>query len=563
MTWKALILAAGLGTRLAPYTNITPKPMFTLAGKPLLYHWIKRLENAGCSEVFINTHHLHTQIEAYIADNHWDLPVSTIFEPELLGTGGAVRNLASRWQNGDLVVINSDVVCPCDLNALLEWHRTNRHDVSLLLTDCPAFNMVATTPDGSVSAFDAKDDPAARTFTGLQVITPAVLDYIPVTGFCHSIDAYIAMLKAGLKVKGLTGAESWQDLGDIKRYREAALTAAARKTFGKVFNDNAPFEIDELKGDGSDRLWRRLRTPRHSMVVADHGLTTPYGAGKNTEIKAFINIGRHLNAKGLPVAQIYFHDAFAGLVFTEDLGDTNLQTYVLNQPNRENVIKIYRQIIRDLVDFSQQGLQGFAPEWPWQTPSYDRGLILTNECAYFINRFVEEYLGIETAELGLKDEFEHLADQIMELGLQGLMHRDLQSRNILLKDEKPYYIDYQGARLGPLQYDLASLLYDPYVMLDEDTRNLLLNYCCSHVTISASSSQMKKGFYYCALSRSMQALGAYAFLSRVKGKPWFKAYMHPALENLHSLLNGTHFQGQFTSLCALVTLCRQKLQQIT
>lgn len=563
MTWKALILAAGQGTRLAPYTDITPKPMFTLAGKPLLYHWIKRLVKAGCHEVFINVHHLHGQIEAYIADNRWSVPVATVFERELLGTGGAVRNIAPRWQTGDLMVINSDVVCPYDLSALLEWHRANRHDVSLLLTDCPTFNMVATTPEGGVSAFDAKDDPAARTFTGLQVLTPAVLDYLPATGFYHSIDAYKAMLQAGLKVQGLMGAAPWQDLGDIKRYREAALAAGARKTFGKVFDDNAPFEVYELKGDGSERIWRRLRTPRHSMVVADHGLTPPADAGKNTEVEAFINIGRHLNAKGLPVAQIYFHDAFAGLVFTEDLGDTNLQAYVLNRRGREDVIKIYRRIIDDLVVFSQEGLKGFAPEWPWQTPSYDRELILHNECAYFSKRFVAEYLGIDPVEFALQAEFEHLAGQITALGRWGLMHRDLQSRNILLKDGKPYYIDYQGARRGPLQYDLASLLYDPYVMLDESTRNLLLNYCCSHVKFSEDSSQIREGFYYCALSRSMQALGAYAFLSRVKGKPWFQAYMQPALENLHTLLNGTHFQGQFMSLRALVTLCRQKLQQIT
>lgn len=135
MTWKALILAAGLGTRLAPYTDITPKPMFTLAGKPLLYHWIKRLEKAGCAEVFINTHHLHTQIEDYIAGNQWAIPVSTVYEPVLLGTAGAVRNIAARWQANDLMVINSDVVCDFDLNELLQWHRANRNDASLLLVD--------------------------------------------------------------------------------------------------------------------------------------------------------------------------------------------------------------------------------------------------------------------------------------------------------------------------------------------------------------------------------------------------------------------------------------------
>lgn len=559
MTWKALILAAGLGTRLAPYTDITPKPMFTLAGKPLLYHWIKRLEKAGCTEIFINTHHLYTQIENYVADNQWAVPVSTVYEPVLLGTAGAVRNIASRWQACDLMVINSDVVCDFDLNELLQWHHTNRNDASLLLTDNPAFNMVSTAPDGGISAFDAKNDPAARTFTGLQVVSPIALDYIPTEGFYHSIDTYKAMLGDGLKVKGLVAGGRWQDLGDAVRYREAALMAAARKTFGKVFDDSDPIEVHELRGDGSDRIWRRLRTPRNTMVVADHGLAPPENTGKTTEAEAFINIGRHLYAKGLPIAKMHFHDAFAGLVFTEDLGDTNLQAYVLQHCNKQETIRLYMQIIDDLVAFNREGIKGFAQEWPWQTKSYDRDLILNNECAYFTRRFAEEFLGINIGEFALDPEFAYLADQITELGVWGLMHRDLQSRNILVKDERPYYIDYQGARLGPLQYDLASLLYDPYVMLDEATRNLLLHYCCNHDELLGWQDQIEKGFYYCALSRTMQALGAYAFLTRIKGKPWFKAYMRPALENLNDLLADAHFKGQFTSLRALAAECRQKL----
>lgn len=560
MTWKALILAAGLGTRLAPYTNITPKPMFTLAGKPLLYHWIKRLVKAGCDEIFINTHHLHTQIETYIAANKWPVPVSTVYEPALLGTAGAVRNIAARWLPNDLMVINSDVVCECNLNELLQWHRANGNDVSLLLTHNSAFNMVSTTMDGSITAFDAKSDPAARTFTGLQVITKAVLDYIPKTGFYNSIDTYKSMIKNGLQVKALAYDACWQDIGHVKCYRETALMVAARKTFGKIFDDSGPITVHELKGDGSDRIWRRLSTPRHSVVVADHGLTLPEDAAKTTETQAFINIGQHLNAKGLPVARIYFHDAFAGLVFTEDLGNINLQAYVLNQCGQQAVIKIYMQIINDLIAFSREGIKGFAQEWPWQTKSYDRELILNNECAYFIKYFAEDCLGIDTREFKLEPEFGHLADKIMELSVQGLMHRDLQSRNILIKDGRPYFIDYQGARPGPVQYDLASLLYDPYVMLDETTRNLLLNYCCNHNKLWSWRDQVQKGFYYCALSRTMQALGAYAFLSRVKGKSWFKTYMHPALENLNGLLNNALFKDQFASLRALGALCQQKLQ---
>lgn len=563
MTWKALILAAGLGTRLAPYTDVTPKPMFTLAGKPLLYYWIRRLAKAGCGEIFINTHHLHTQIEAYIATNTWDVLVHTFYEPVLLGTAGAVQNIADHWRETDLMVVNSDIICDCDLTELLQWHRRSQNEVSLLLTDCPQFNMVTTDATDAITGFNAPANPAARTFTGVQVVTAAVLDYIPATGFYHSIDAYKAMLQDDRTMKGLTLAGRWQDLGDARRYREAALTAGARKTFGKIFNDNDDFVTEMLKGDGSDRIWRRLRTPENSMIVADHGLTPPEDFGKINETEAFINIGRHLNAKNLAAAPIYFHDAFAGLVFTEDLGDLNLQAYVLKHCNKQQVIQIYMQIIDNLILFNREGIKGFAREWAWQTASYDRDLIINNECGYFRRRFVEEYLGIGTVALDLQAEFEYLAEKITQHSLWGLMHRDMQSRNIMIKDGKPYYIDYQGARLGPLQYDLASLLYDPYVMLDESTRNLLLNYCYDHEELLGWQDKLEKGFYYCALSRSMQALGAYAFLSRIKGKPWFKTYMTPALQNLYNLLNDAHFRNKFCVLRQVVDQCLIKLPQLT
>ena len=99
---KAMILAAGYGTRLRPYTDHTPKPLFSIAGRPLLDIIIDQLQKAGCKAVIINTHHLQHKIEAFLAAQNYSLEVYTRFEPQILGTAGAIKNVADFWDNQPL-----------------------------------------------------------------------------------------------------------------------------------------------------------------------------------------------------------------------------------------------------------------------------------------------------------------------------------------------------------------------------------------------------------------------------------------------------------------------------
>ena len=111
---KALILAAGYGTRLRPYTEHTPKPLFTVAGRPLLDIIITNLHKAGCEAVIINTHHLHQEIEAFVTARSYGLPVTTRYEPQILGTGGAIKNVIDFWDHQPFMVINADIVADID-----------------------------------------------------------------------------------------------------------------------------------------------------------------------------------------------------------------------------------------------------------------------------------------------------------------------------------------------------------------------------------------------------------------------------------------------------------------
>ena len=98
---KALILSAGFGTRLRPYSNQTPKPMFTLAGRPLLDWHIRSLEALQCNAVAVNTHHLHEAIEDFVRSQNYSIPVHVCHEPDLLGTGGAIKNLSDFWDEAN------------------------------------------------------------------------------------------------------------------------------------------------------------------------------------------------------------------------------------------------------------------------------------------------------------------------------------------------------------------------------------------------------------------------------------------------------------------------------
>ena len=146
-------------------------------------------------------------------------------------------------------------------------------------------------------------------------------------------------------------------------------------------------------------------------------------------------------------------------------------------------------------------------------------------------------------------EFDILADNAVQFGIKGFMHRDFQSRNIMIHEGQFYFIDFQGGRIGPIQYDLASLLADPYVALPSSLQNRLLQDCadlCEHQS-GVSKDNFIKGYRYCAVTRNLQILGAFGFLTRVKKKQYFAQYIPKALETLK--LNLGYFpDGMFPEL---------------
>jgi len=561
---KALILAAGFGTRLLPFTKNTPKALFPVAGRPLLDIIILSLQNAGCKAVIINTHHLYKKMDSYLARQKYAIPVITRYEPEILGTGGAIKNVADFWDDSPFMVINSDIVADIDLKKVHDFHLNHNHPVTLVLHDDPQFNTVTVNKDGFITDFHDSpplpshlasgsnilrpEETGKLTFTGIQVLDPQVLELIPVNIFSNSIDIYRELISENKKVCAFISKQyQWKDIGTPKRYNEAVFEHMAPEAFKHAFPNWPDKKIfrAKLKGDGSDRNWYRLTSGSRSLVMADHNIRKNQST---SQADSFVAIGRHLHDKDIQVPEICLYDTFSGLVFMEDLGDVNLQTVVLNTENQDEIISYYKSVITLLGKLSVTGAKGFDPTWTYQTSHYDQDLILEKECRYFVDAFLREYIGMNIYFQDLEDEFSSLADKALEFSFNGFMHRDMQSRNIMVKNNRFYFIDFQGGRLGPIQYDLASLLIDPYVELPRSVQNQLLHFSVETLSslLSVDPNNFLTCYKYCAITRNLQILGAFAYLNRIKGKRYFEKYIPDAIKTLKhnlSVLGNTEFPG--------------------
>ena len=234
----------------------------------------------------------------------------------------------------------------------------------------------------------------------------------------------------------------------------------------KIFFKKAcPAETDvlfePLAGDGSLRAFWRVRgkISSETFVVMSN---PPSDKDRLRENRAYLMIGKHLRRKGALLPEIYDWDLDTGFFVMEDLGNRSLQDVAALETDP---VPVYDRVVEKLIRFQIDGVQHFDPEWCCQTQRYDRTVMRRYESDYFRKAFLEGYLGICKPLAELEKAFDFLAEKAGAADAQFLMHRDFQSRNIMVPDEKIGFIDWQGSRLGPLAYDLASLLIDPYTDL--------------------------------------------------------------------------------------------------
>jgi len=300
-----------------------------------------------------------------------------------------------------------------------------------------------------------------------------------------------------------------------------------------TYVDNKEFSWEILPADGSKRIFYRLSNTQGSFIVMAN---PPLKKNAEKENISYLKIGKHLFSKGIPVACIYRYDLDHGWFIIEDLGTISLQEIACNSNNR---IDIYKRVIELLIQIQLDGKKDFTPEWCYHTKRYDRFIMERFESDYFLTYFLKKLHGLKQNFSELKSSFKRLSYNASLADSNFFLHRDFQSRNLIIKGDKVGVIDWQGGRLGPLQYDLASLLIDPYVGLKKEEIIFLYDYYLKILEkrLPGTSSSFSVYYPYIAIQRNLQILGAFSYLSKVQGKNRFLVYISPALQSLDGLLD--------------------------
>ncbi len=304
--------------------------------------------------------------------------------------------------------------------------------------------------------------------------------------------------------------------------------------------------FEALPVDGSDRRFWRVRRGDESLVVIEHPGGRRAEPGLSSENDAYEFIARHLAARGLAVPRVLAHDRGAGRLLVTDLGERQLMAAARQKADDpEALFETYLQVIQVLVDLQLKATAGFDPRWCHQTTRFTAELFREREGEYFVREFARGLLGLGVDEPGLGEELDRLAGLAAGGGIECLVHRDFQSRNILLTEDGPALVDFQSARLGPPTYDLAAVVLDPYVDLPGELRGVLIEVYLdlTRGRIWPDDEVFRESWSTVALSRTMQALGAFGFLTRVKQRPHFREHVPAGVRNLTGLLADPRLDG--------------------
>jgi NDP-sugar pyrophosphorylase family protein len=220
---KAMILAAGLGTRLRPLTDKKPKALMPVANMPIIDRVIGYLIDHGVTRIIVNAHHHSRQILDHLqGDRPFGIEIETRVEPEILGTGGGIKNTADFWDDAPFIVMNSDILTDIDLSRAYGYHQESGAPATLVLHDCDPYNQIQTDGHHHITEISSSQGPGRLAFTGIHILDPAILSFIPDTGFSNIIDCYRELISSGEPVKGfLSEGHYWHDIGTVAGYTEA------------------------------------------------------------------------------------------------------------------------------------------------------------------------------------------------------------------------------------------------------------------------------------------------------------------------------------------------------
>ncbi len=302
-----------------------------------------------------------------------------------------------------------------------------------------------------------------------------------------------------------------------------------------------------LHGDGSARRFYRVRGEARGYVL----LEGPDPA----ENAAYVRVARHLEARGIRVPEVHGVAEARGWVLLEDLGDRSLFA-ALREPAADREA-LYGPVLDLLARAQVRGAEGFDLSVGFAPEPYGPRLMVDGEGLYFAREFAEGVLGLEVSP-GFRDELERLAALGASAASGFFLHRDFQSRNVQLAPDGPALLDFQGARPGPLAYDAAALILDPYAANPPELRARLLGHYRERLESSgAGAAWTDDGWFAVGTFRLLQALGAFGKLGGRLGKPGFLEHAAAALRHLEEHL-GERGRSEFPGLWEAASRCRER-----
>jgi NDP-sugar pyrophosphorylase family protein len=616
MKLTAFILAAGRGERLRPITDHIPKPLLPVLGRPVLESVLDKMSLIS-DRIGINLHYKKEEIADWISLSAFNKKVRLFPEEPVLGTGGALKNAEEFLKGGPFLVHNSDILSDIDLEDLINSHMSSGNLATLAVHDRPEFNKLILDKNGLLKEIVKGHRPLCTlsggtrfsAFTGIAVYRPSFLEMLP-AGASSVVDAWLMAASHGKKIGtfDVTGCY-WTDIGTPLSYartvfcglkddgetvhidpsadvclnaeldgyvvieKECALSnrtylrncivlprtrIEVNKFENGVLGPGFRIDIDEsdlfntektavlIGTGGSDRKYYRVRRNGRSAVLMQCTQGDP-------------DFLRHIEYTGfflkhsVPVPELIEVESETKRAVFEDLGDLSLYSWLRCPRRHEEIEAVYKRVLDILVLIHVTATKHISdcPLLRERVFDYDH---LRWETGYFLERYVSfiENASVKDSD-SLSEEFHRLAVHVDSFP-KTIIHRDYQSQNIMItRGGIPRLLDYQGARIGPPAYDVASILWDPYYRLNDDLRESLLSYYIGKTGGKINSSEavkFRKTILSCRLQRHMQALGAYGFLSDVKGKKYFRKYIPEGMRLLKKDLDAA--TGEYPVLTDLV-----------
>ncbi len=305
-----------------------------------------------------------------------------------------------------------------------------------------------------------------------------------------------------------------------------AILSTARQFLG--VDPTTPITMVPIKRGASGRTIARVKTPVHDNFIGVHW------TDDREDNAQFVPIAEFLKVAKFNVPEILYDRSQHNVALIEDLGDTDLLS-LKNQPFKAR-LPYYRSALEqvDRLFFTK------VPKDLELMPPFDADLYRWEQ-KYFFDYFIEDFLKESPVALEKNEAFIQMAEGLGS-SYKHLVHRDFQSQNLLIKDGKIYMIDFQGLRRGRQEYDLASLIFDPYMDHSEDEREQLLDLW-ENISDERPETSL---FHKCAAQRLMQALGAFGNIIENRNDDWYRQHVPTAMRSLLNVIKGSDIEDALT-----------------